>query len=310
VFVAEADRYPERHGPGNQVAICTGWSGDYALNDASFVAAVINWWGVDQSGYSVDGGVTWEPFAAKPGFLADGKIGGSLAVGTSSNFVWAPNNNGVPHYTRDRGQTWTPCAIPGVPTSGETGWGWAYYLHRHIVVADRVAEGVFYLYNYKEPFAGVYRSQDGGANWTKVYAAPLANWSNFNAKLYTVPGKQGHLFFTSGQQDGDNPSDTPFVRSTDAGRTWDKVGKVREVYACGFGKAAPGSDYPAIFIAGYVDKAWGIWRSDDDAASWVKIGDFPLGNGDMIKTVAGDLSRFGTAYVGFTGSGAAYYSLA
>jgi photosystem II stability/assembly factor-like uncharacterized protein len=305
-LAADPERYSARHGPSNQIAINMGWSGDYAQNDFSFVAAIFNWWGVDQSGYSVDGGVTWQQFGSKPSFLADGKIGGSLAVGTSSNFVWAPNNNGVPNYTRDRGNTWTQCNIPGVPTSGETGWGWAYFLHRHIVVADRVAPGVFYLYNYKEPFAGLYRSQDGGANWTRVYDRPLADWSNFNAELYAVPGHQGHLFFTSGQQDGDNPSSTAFVRSTDGGATWSAVSDVREVYACGFGKAAPGSDYPAIFIAGYVGREWGLWRSDDNAARWRKIGDYPVGNGDVIRALTGDMSIYGRAYVGFAGSGAAY----
>jgi hypothetical protein len=286
------DVFPAAHGPNNKNAIIMGWGGDYANDNPNFMVAMVNNWGVDQSGYSSDGGATWSQFASIPPVLA--------------NFVWVPNNNGVPYYTTDGGVSWKTCNVPGVPTTGETGWGWAYYLHRYILVADKVTAGTFYLYNYLGSVVGLYRSTDGGANWTRVYSKEIAAGSSYNAKLYSVPGQAGHLFFTSGNIDGASPANTSLMRSTDGGVTWSAVPNALEVYAVGFGKAATGSTYPAIFIAGYINNTWGIWRSDDNAVSWVNMGANPLNNGDLIKTGAGDMSTFGRVYVGFGGSGGAY----
>jgi hypothetical protein len=194
--------------------------------------------------------------------------------------------------------------IPGVPTTGATGWGWAYYLRRHIVAADRVTVETFYLYNY---LTGLYRSTDGGASWTLAHRGQIAPFSGYNAKLYSVPGQAGHLFFTSGPQGspGDkHPVANPFMRSTDGGSRWTAVSKVREVRAFGFGKAL--ASYPAIFIAGWVNGIYGIWQSDDNAQSWIQIGDFPVGNLDNVTAVEGDMNVYGTVYVGFAGSGYAY----
>jgi hypothetical protein len=223
------------------------------------------------------------------------------------NIVWVPSNNGTPYYTKDGGTTWTAVNAPGAPTTGETGWGWAWFLNRPIVAADRVTTGTFYLYNY---LTGLYRSTSGGDSWTLVKSGEIAPFSGYNAKLVSVPGQAGHLFFTSGQLDGDNPYDSPLMRSADGGVTWTAVPNVLEAYAVGFGKAAPGAAYPAIFIVGWVGNVYGVWRSDDNAQSWVSLGAFPLGSLDQIQTIDGDKNTYGTVYVGFSGSGYAYGTLA
>jgi hypothetical protein len=128
--------------------------------------------------------------------------------------------------------------------------------------------------------------------------------------LRAVPGKAGHLFFTSGPLDGTNPGQSSLMRSTDGGQTWTAVPNVLECYACGFGMAAPGATYPAIFIAGYVNKVWGLWRSDDNAATWVNLGANPLGNTDQVRSIGGDMQAYGKLYVGFGGSGGVYGSIA
>lgn len=304
--IDDPEVFPSTHGPNRERSIVMGWSGDHALDDPRFAAGIFNYFGVEQSGYTTDGGTTWTRFASVPADVAQGKIGGSIAVGTHNNMVWAPSNHANPWFTRDRGATWAPARIPGVPTTGETGWGYAYFLNRHILASDGAAPDTFYIYNYLAGVAGVYRSTNGGADWTRVFAGELASFSGFNAKLAAVPGKAGHLFFTSGDLDGGEPLDSRFMRTVDGGATWTAVPNVLEVYAFGFGRAAAGRDYPAIFIAGYVGRAWGIYRSDDAAASWIKIGDYPLGSYDHIKTVSGDMNVHGRAYVGFAGSGAAY----
>src|SRR5262249_26381849 len=156
-----------------------------------------NWWGIEKSAFSTDGGQNWMPFATYPPATANAKIGGSIAASTPKNIVWAPSNNSLPYYTKDGGTTWMPTSIGGVTPAGESGWGWAYYLKRHIVAADRATAGTFYLYNYLK---GLYRSTDGGASWALVRSGEIAPSSGFNAKLGTVPGQAGHLFFTSGPQ--------------------------------------------------------------------------------------------------------------
>jgi photosystem II stability/assembly factor-like uncharacterized protein len=128
-----------------------------------------------------------------------------------------------------------------------------------------------------------------------------------------VPGRAGHLFFTSGQQ-GDvrdpNPSpDAAFVRSKDGGVTWSAVPNVKEVYAFGFGKAGENA-YPAIFIAGWVRGSYGIWKSLDEGATWTRLGsEYALDSLDTVKTIDGDKDDGRTVYIGFAGSGYAYYEM-
>ena len=227
--IDDPNRYPSRHGPNNDHAIVMGWALDYAASEPNYVAGLFNWWGVEASAFSRDGGRTWTPFPSYPPLTSAGKIGGSLAVSSPLNLVWTPSNNGRPYYTRDGGATWLPADVPGVPTSGDTGWGFAYFLNRHIVAADRVAPGTFYLYNTPR---GLYRSTDGGASWTLVHPGEIAPWSGTNAELLTMPGQAGRLFFTSGPQGGArdfHPARNPLMRSVDGGKTWTPVPGVLEV---------------------------------------------------------------------------------
>ena len=285
-YVDNPDIYPSTHGPDNRTSIVMGWAIDYASNTPSFIVGLFNYWGIEKSGYSTDAGRTWTPFAHYPPTIANGKIGGGIAASTPTNIVWVPSNNASPYYTKDGGGTWTQIFLPGVPTAGENGWGFAYYLRRHIVSADRVMPGNFYMYNYLN---GLYRSGDGGANWALVHRGEIAPFSGFNARLQSVPGQAGHLFFTSGPQGsiGDkHPGASPFMRSTDGGATWTVVPNVLEARAFGFGKSL--NNYPAIYIAGWVNRIYGIWRSDDNARSWIQIGDFPLGSLDDLTAIEGD----------------------
>jgi photosystem II stability/assembly factor-like uncharacterized protein len=301
-YSADPDAFPAQHGPNNANAIVMGMQVDYASTAPSFLAAIAEFWGVEQSGWSEDGGRTWTRFATVPPWSTVGF--GTLAVSTPDNVVWVPSNKRAPYYTLDRGRSWQKIALPGVPDT-ESGWSglhWAYYLNRHVVAADRVTAGTFYLYHTP---AGLFRTTDGGASWTLVRAGELTPFSGFNAKLKAAPGKAGHLFFTSGPQTGDSPSG-PFVRSTDGGRTWKEVPGVVEVHAFGFGEAAPSASYPTIFVAGWVKGAYGLWSSTNEGQSWTRIGDFPTGSLDEVKTLDGDKTTYGIVYVGFAGSGYAY----
>jgi photosystem II stability/assembly factor-like uncharacterized protein len=306
--IENPDAAPKTHGPNNKNPIVMGWSGDYAPNNPKRIVALVNNWGVDESSVSSDGGLTWTKFGSTPPSIANAKIGGSIAAGGENNFVWLPNNNGQPWYTLDGGNSWQASTVPNVPTTGTTGWGYAYFLHRIVVVADKVKIGVFYMYNLGGA-TGLYRSIDGGVTFSKVFSGEIAGWSGYNAVLSAVPGQQGHLFFTSGIQDGSTPSDSKLMRSTDGGSSWSGVADMQEVHALGFGASAAGQSYPAIYVAGYYKGQFGIWRSDNNAQDWTSLGVNPLDIGDEIKAISGDMNTYGTVYVGFGGSGAVYGSL-
>ena len=58
-YVNDPNSYPSNYGVGNPQSFSAGWSIDYASSDPSFLVGINDWWGVEQSGYSVDGGQTW-----------------------------------------------------------------------------------------------------------------------------------------------------------------------------------------------------------------------------------------------------------
>ncbi len=312
--IEDPDQYPLKHGPDSLNALVAGWSFDYPSSNPNFIVGLMQW-GYEQSGYSVNGGKTWYPLPSYPPLFGAGKIRGHIAVSSTTNFVWFPSNNGEPYYTLNGGVSWLPCNVPGVPTTTETGWGWAYFFNRHIVDADKVLPNTFYAYNYgptsNAALKGIYKSTDGGATWTQSGNPPTA-WPFYHAKLTAVPNKAGHLFFTAGSQGGANDphpvTSVTFDHSIDGGVTWTSIPNVQEVITFGFGKPATVGGYPSIYIVGWVSGVYGIWRSDNEGVSWSSIGNYPLGSFDQIRTIAGDMDTYNKVYIGFGGSGFAYYS--
>ena len=317
VFRIESpELYPFTHGPDRDVPIRHAWSVDYAAGDPSFIAYIANGGANDRSGFSNDGGRHWSPFASNSPALVPGNLGGTIAVSTRNNIVWAPANNGRPFFTVDGGKSWQLARFPAdLPTSGELGWSFSFYQNRHVFAADRVQPNTFYAYNYgpssAPSVAGAYRSSDGGATWVKVSAGfGVPGAMGTSARLASVPGQSGHLFFaigTTGSQQP-HPYNEPLQRSRDGGRTWHAVKRTQEIWAIGFGKAAPGKAYPAIYIAGYAnsDREPAIYRSIDDAETWQRLTVYPNGNVDSIRAISGDMNAYGRVYFGFSGSGAGY----
>lgn len=263
------------------------------------------------AGYSDDGGRHWSKFASlptPPGTRPNDSRRmsfGSIAVsaGDPDNIVWAPAFNRAPFYTKDRGRNWSQVVLPGSVGDAYGSFEHNYY-QRKTVAADRVAASVFYLYhsgdggNYQ--LKGLWRTRDGGAHWAHVFNDEIAPASNMAAKLRAVPGHEGHLFFTSAFA---HVADTQLRRSLDGGTSWAVVPNVTRVDDIAFGKAAKGATYPAIYISGQVNETYGIWRSTDNAASWQRLIDFPVGSLDQVTALGADPDVFGRVYVGYKGSG-------
>ena len=294
------DAYPQVHGPNNAESIVMGWSADYAPDDPRTIVALMNWGGVEQSAVSRDGGTTWNKFTNMPAVMR-GQSGGHVASGGRNNFVMMPADvqGALPSFTLDGGNSWNTSRVDGADPSGFQA---GYYFHRRHLCADRVNLGMFYLYNWKD--RSIYRSADGGASFFKMGSVPSEVWTGFNFKMQTVPGRGGHIYFSAGPQSG---AATAFLqRSRDGGATWEGLARVNRADGFGFGKAKVDGGYPTIFIAGYLDGVYGIYRSDDECATWTGLGAEARNWGDQIVCVAGDLNVYGKIYIGFSGTGAAY----
>lgn len=262
------------------------------------------------AGYSLDEGRTWTKFASlptPPGTKPDDPwrmAFGTIAVSSDSidNIIWAPSFNRSPYYTMDRGKTWDRVEFPGevLPYTGSHA---QYFFPRKTLAADRVRPGTFYFVHSgggrNEALKGLWRTTNGGLSWKMVYKGEIAPNSQYSARLRAVFGKEGNLFFTSSVAMG---PDTGLRRTADGGETWTVVPNVSRVDDIGFGKAAPGADYPAIFISGQVAGQYGIWRSIDNAKSWQRLAGFPMGTLDQVGPVEGDKDVFGRVYVGYKGS--------
>lgn len=307
IKITNLNSYPATYGPVQSSNIVAGWSLDYASSKPSFVVGIAEGNNGEESGYSPDGGSTWTNFASAP---AAGLNGGTIAASTPQNIVWAPAGQRQPYYTLNQGASWTGITLPGVSSWG--GFDFAYYLVQRSVTADRVNPNTFYLYFGGH---GVFQTTNGGVTWTNVYSGNSghiesnASFAGFNSMISSVPGNAGHLFYTSGPQSGStatSPANNPLFRSTNAGATWTAVPNVLAVSCFGFGAAAAGQSYPAIYIVGYVNNVFGIWQSVDNAKTWANIGTYPAGGLDGITTISGDPNNYGAVYVGFGGGGYAY----
>jgi hypothetical protein len=315
--------YPTAYFPTGDAFIDPSYICEYATSDNTFIASSSAHHGVFKS---INSGVSFNDTTGNPAPLlplGSGYFGGNLAIGSPSNMVYLVTGNNGPYYTLDGGATWNGCTISG-GTRADAGWHQAQYYSRVALCADRVDATTYYLYNDGggTNTAGVYKSTDG-ITFTHVQVSqsggPLGLFTDGAFKMRSVPNNSGHLFASSGVDvHGALPNTLSFYKCTDHGVTWAAVPNVKSVFAHGYGKANPsGSGYPAVFVVGYVSLDsgvtynYGMWRSDNAnlaTPTWVKIGDgFPLGIYDVITWIEGDLNTYGRVYVGFLGSGSAYY---
>jgi hypothetical protein len=102
---------------------------------------------------------------------------------------------------------------------------------------------------------------------------------------------------------------TQFCRTRDGGATWVELAP-REVLRFGFGARFPGEDYPALYIAGWLNGKYGIYFSTDEGDTWTQLwsdagGIWPIDNG-TITAIDGDKDIIGRVYIGMSGTGIAY----
>jgi len=238
--------------------------------------------------YSLDTGHTWTKFAThpSPGQYYKGK----LAVSSDGKVVlWNPAGKNILLRTADWGATWTTVtSMSGMDMRP---------------VADPEKADVFYAFGGE-----VYRSTDKGLTFNKVSSRNFSSTTD----LQVTPGREGHLWITGFAWDGLNGG--YLARSTDGGATFKNIDpaedpvytqKIQHCEALGFGKAAPGAAYPAIYMYGTIGGVKAAYQSLDEAKTWTRIDDDKhrfgaLANGNFIR---GDANTFGVVYRSSAGQG-------
>jgi hypothetical protein len=233
--------------------------------------------------YSTDGGTSWKSFASEP----PGTIGpywrgeGTITISPDAKtVVWSPT--GVPpNYTNDWGKTWFPSVDGSINLA---------------VAADTVNPLKFFAYDTES--GSIVESADGAKSFKGTFGGlPVVKgrWGPSPGRLYMVPGREGEFFIIA---------DGQLLHSRDSGHTLEGDKDIQASHV-GFGKGAPGSPFPAIFISAVINDHDGLFRSDDDGVTWIRINDDSHGFGE-IRTIIGDPRIYGRVYFGTGGRGILY----
>ncbi|WP_284614980.1 hypothetical protein [Aquabacterium humicola] len=229
---------------------------------------------------SRDNGITWAAMAARPAGTAQDDNGLIAISAKATSMVWVPAGARAFH-SADGGRSWH--ASGGYPLAGA---GFSADFPRP--VADRAVDGAFYTYDVAE--GRLLESTDGGKTFSATASGldKLPPWAAQHRLLSVPGGKRRDLWLATptGLRHFDGPGAAPV-----------KVAGVDLAVAVGYGAPAPGQAYPALFLAGSVNGLYGLWRSDDKAASWVRISDATHQFG-AVNWITGDARQFGRVYLG------------
>lgn len=218
----------------------------------------------------------------------DSTGGGKVAMSADGNTIlWAPPGK-TPSYSTTSGSSWTACT--GLPADAA-------------IASDRVNPKKFYGFSGST----FYVSTNSGATFTAA-ATGLPDPSSSPSPETTpvsfkaMPGMEGDIWLAGGSEG----YDYGLWHSTNSGAAFTRVSSVEEADAVGFGMAAPGQSYMALYISAQVNGVRGIFRSDDAGASWVRINDDAHQYGRTNMCITGDPRIYGRVYLGTNGRGILY----
>ena len=244
--------------------------------------------------YSSDQGLSWSVLNWDPNACL-GKLAISstdpnrIVVVPAGPTSWDPDPNPVydrsVKYTTDGGSSWNNAA--GAPNDTI----FNRWSPEEPLAADKVNGNKFYLYSS----GSLYRTDDGGANWSVVNSSLPVDDNHY---VKTVPGVDGEIWIALDWKG--------LYKSSDSGANFTKLGLIQQAKLVAFGKTPPGQTHPAVFVYGVIDNYSGIFRSDDMGSNWVKISDDDIPIGNDPRTMAGDRQQFGRVFIGTDGSGIFY----
>ncbi len=263
---------------------------DFAENAPSIIVRSGTTYGHDKilGAFSEDSGAHWTvfpeepPASPEPSPWGPAHPTGPIAISADgATIIWTTFGN-PPYVTRDRGQSWH--AISNMPAGVR-------------VMGDRELANV--LYGYDGNLGVLYVSQDGGSS-VQIAArdlptVPKRRWPEY-ASMVGVPGKRGELWIVANRK---------LLHVSQFGTQVVTSTSVEEVTAAGFGKPAPGGNYPTLFVAGKVSGVYGIFRSLDAGVTFRRINDNEHQYG-LIGHITGDPRIFGRIYAATGGRGIIY----
>lgn len=240
------------------------WDIDWAKSVPNIVVRVGEGGGFPGA-LSYDGGNSWTQFPATPSGVTTGGAGHVAINADGSAIIWSPGDaNIAPVLSTTSAYSWTSLPLP----AGSN------------LAADGLTSTN--LYAYDKTTGKFYSSTDKGATWTN--SATINSWQNHIVAPF---GKScdiwlyglGGVWHNTGCGWG----------------TWNQVSGATDVQGLGFGKAASGQSYPAIYMGGKMNGTSGMFRSVDGGYTWVKINDNAHQYGGF-RIVTGDPKTFGTVY--------------
>jgi photosystem II stability/assembly factor-like uncharacterized protein len=292
-------------------------------NPINLVRATDNFVSLDKnfSGYSHDGGLSWKRFASFPqrtngsGNVVAGRI--SVARNDPNNIVWAPWAEPM-YFSRDGGASWEKAKDSDGKFIVNVARPFSFWDEglNSCLFADPNSDNTFYAYPMSS--GKLLRSSDGGESW--AVASDMGNetqWPQMVRKdwlrafFHPIPGNPGEIWVTFQEAPGDESQSAGLWHSTD-GQNFSKVGGITYARGIASGPPLPGSNRPALYLIGTViGQGDGIYRSQDDGKSWIKLLDCAEDQvGRFIFTrftwLEGDRNVAGLVYVSTQGYGSWY----
>ncbi|MET9682265.1 WD40/YVTN/BNR-like repeat-containing protein [Streptomyces coeruleorubidus] len=236
-------------------------------------------WGDNGNGaWSNDGGKTWTPFESQPS-MAKSAPGPITTNADGSVLLWSFGTSNPGFRSADNGESWSE--IASFPKGAAP-------------VADPVDPTRFYAFDTTT--GTLFASTDSGRTFTA--RATGLNSGDTEFQLAVAPGRSGDLWLSL-KWNG-------LYRSTDGGATFTKVGSCWASYTLGFGKAAEGASYPALYMVGSTETITAVYRSDDEAKTWTRINDDQHQWGWIGAAISGDPRVYGRVYIATNGRGVQY----
>lgn len=233
---------------------------------------------------SSDNGITWQQTASSP--LASGGDAGRVAVSANgSTLLWVLGGQGA-YYSANGGASWTVSS--GWPTTGGIHSGNFFN-----PVADKAANSYFYTYDFAT--GRILESANGGQSFAAIYSGldVLPSYAAHH-QLASVPGTTRRDLWLA--------TANGLWHINGAGAAPVKIPNVQAAYGVGFGMAAAGQAYPAVYISAKVNNVFGIYQSIDAGATWKRIND-DQHQWAGVSYVTGDMRIFGRVYLGASRGG-------
>jgi hypothetical protein len=207
---------------------------------------------------------------------------GQVTVSNLGNIVLYSATDTL-YKTTNNGSTWT--RLPN-------------FIRQTFIAPDPVVNEKFYVYNATSGQFLV--STDGGSSFAVANSNLPSGGSNI---IRAVPGREGDVWIPM--------SSGGIYRTTNSGSTFTKMDKVTYCQAIGFGKEAPGSTFPTIYMYGKVTGGStnsAIYRSIDQGITWIRINDDAHQYGGLgnARFIVGDMYNFGRVFMSSAGRGIIY----